>query len=51
MLVEEIQNGCLVLGNLLYLNRMISAISESPCCQKPSIKFLLKRINGLEEVI
>ena len=45
------QNGCLVLGNLWYLNRMISAFSESPCCRKPSIKFLLKRIYGLEEVI
>ena len=28
---------------------MILAISESPFCWKPSIKFLLKRINGLEE--
>ena len=28
---------------------MILATSESPCCRKPSIKFLLKRIYGLEE--
>ena len=27
------------------------AISESSCCKKPSIKFLLKRIYGLEEDI
>ena len=32
MLVEEFQDGCLVLGNLLYANGMIFAISESPCC-------------------
>ena len=31
----------LVLGNLQYANGMIFAISESPCCQKPPIKFLL----------
>ena len=28
---------------------MILAVSEYPCCQKPSIKFLLKRIYGLED--
>ena len=28
---------------------MILATSESPCCGKPSIKFLLKRIYSLEE--
>ena len=51
MLVEEFQDGCLVLGNLSYANGMILAVSESPCCMKPSIKFLLKRIYGLEEDI
>ena len=49
MLVEEFQDDCLVLGNLWYANGMILAISKSPCCTKPSIKFLLKRIYGLEE--
>ena len=50
MLVEEFQDDCLVLGNLWYANRMILAISKSKiCCMKPSIKFLLKRIYGLEE--
>ena len=32
------------------MNGAILAISESPCCRKPSIKFLLKRISGLEDV-
>ena len=50
MLLEEFQNECLVLGNLLYANGMIKAISECPCCQKPSTKFLLKWIYGLEDV-
>ena len=49
MLVEEFQNVCLALGNLLYANGMMIAISESLCCLKPSIKFLLKRIYGLKE--
>ena len=49
ILVEEFQNGCLVLVNLSYANGMILATSESPCCRKPSIKFLLKRIDGLKE--
>ena len=40
-----------MLGNLWYTNGMILAISESPCCMKPSIKFLLKRKDGLEEDI
>ena len=44
---EEFQDGCLVLGNLSYANGMILAVSESQCC----IKFLLKRIYGLEEDI
>ena len=32
------------------MNGVILAISEAPCCWKPSIKFLLKRIYGLEDV-
>ena len=47
MFVEEFQDGCLVLGNLWYANGITLAISESPYCQKPLIKFLLKRIYGL----
>ena len=31
MLVDEFQDGCLVLGNLSYANGMNLAISESPC--------------------
>ena len=31
------------------MNGVILAISESPFCGKPSIKFLLKKIYGLEE--
>ena len=49
MMFEEFQDGCLVLGNFWYANGMILATSESPCCMEPSIKFLLKRIYGLEE--
>ena len=49
MLVEEFQDGCLVLSNIWYANGMILAISVSPCCQKPLIKILLKRIYGLIE--
>ena len=49
MLVEGFQDGCLVLSNLWYANGMILAISVSPCCQKPPIKILLKRIYGLIE--
>ena len=49
MLVEEFEDGCLVLGNFWYANGMILAISKSPCCQKPPIKFLPKRIYGLED--
>ena len=49
MLVEEFQDGCLVLSNLWYANGMILAISMSPCCQKPPIKFPLKRTYGLED--
>ena len=48
---EEFQDGCLVLGNLSYANGIILAVSESQCYMKPSIKFLLKRIYGLEEDI
>ena len=47
MMFEEIQDGCLVLVNLSYANGMILATSESPCCMKLSIKFLLNY--GLEE--
>ena len=50
MLAEEINDGCLVQGNLWYANGMILAISESPCWGKPWTKFLLKRIYGLEDV-
>ena len=39
-----------MLGNLSYENGMILATSESPCCLKPSIKFLLNRIYGLDDV-
>ena len=49
MLVEEFQDGCLVLSNLWYANGMILAISVSPCCQKRPIKILLKRIYSLIE--
>ena len=49
MMFEEFHHGCLVLGNLWYANGMISGTSESPCYRMPSIKFLLKRIYGLEE--
>ena len=51
IMFEEFQVGCLVLGNLSYAYGMISAVSEPLCCMKPSIKFLLKRIYGLEEDI
>ena len=50
MMFEEFQDACLVLGNLCYANGMILATSELPCCRNPSIKFLLKRIYGLEDV-
>ena len=30
---------------------MVLALSESPCCRKLSIKFLLKSIYGLEEML
>ena len=48
MMFEEFQDGCLVLGNLSYANGMIIAISVSLCCRKLSVKFLLKRLYGLE---
>ena len=51
IMVDEFQNGCLVLVNLSYANGMILATSESPCCPKPSMKFLLKRIDGLKDDI
>ena len=49
MMFEEFQDGCLVLGNLSYANEMIIATSESLCCLKPSIKFLLKKMYSLED--
>ena len=49
MLVEEFQDGCLVHGHLLCVNGVIFAISEFPYCWKPSINFLIKRIDSLEE--
>ena len=50
MLVEGFQDGCLVLGNLWYANGMIIAISEGhDVAGRFSIKFLLKRIYGLEK--
>ena len=48
IMVEEFLNGCLVLVNLSYANGRILATSESPCCPKPSINLLLKRIYGVE---
>ena len=30
---------------------MVSAISESPCCPKPFVKFLFKRMYGLEDYV
>ena len=45
MMFEEFQDVCLVLGN-----GMISAISESLCCWKPSINFLITRIYGLKMI-
>ena len=50
MMFGEFQDGCLVLGSFWYANGMILATSESPCCMKPVIKFLFKRIYGLEDV-
>ena len=43
------QDGCLVNGHLWCVHGMIFAISESPYCCKPSMKFLFMRIYGLEE--
>ena len=47
MLFEEYHDVCLVLisewNDFIY--------SESPCCMMHPNKFLLKRINGLEEVV
>ena len=50
MLIEEFQDCSLMHGHLWCVNGVIFAISESPYCHKPSIKFLLKRIYGLEDV-
>ena len=49
MMFKDFQDGWLVPGSVRYANGIILAISVSPCCRKPSIKFLLKRIYGLEE--
>ena len=48
--VKKLQDGCLEHGSLWCVNGVSLAISESPWCLKPSIKFLLKRIYGLEDV-
>ena len=50
MLDEEFQDGILMHGHPRCVNGMFLAISESPYCSKPSIKFLFKRIYGLEDV-
>ena len=44
MLFEEIQDDCLLHGHDL-------SYSESPCCLKHPIKFLLVTIYGLEDVV
>ena len=48
MLDEKLQDGCLEHGSLWCVNGVSLAISKSLWCLKPSIKFLLKRIYGLE---
>ena len=50
MFVEEFQDGSLVHGHCWCVNEMILASSEYPYCWKPLIKFLLKKIYGLEDV-
>ena len=50
-LFEDFQDSCLVHGHLLYLNGMIWAIHGLHFALMPPIKFLLKRIYGLEEDI
>ena len=49
MMFEEIQDCCLVLGNLWNANGIILANSEFPCSRKTSIRFLLKRTYSVEE--
>ena len=51
MMFEEFQDGCKVHGNLRYEIGIVSAISESPCCRKPFITFLFKRMYGLEDYV
>ena len=51
LLVEEFQDGCWVHGHLWWVNGVSLAIYESPSYNKPSIKFLLKRIYGLEKYV
>ena len=45
MMFEEFQDGCLVIGNLLYANGMILAVSESLCCMKPPSSFCSRGYN------
>ena len=49
MVDEEFKDGWIVHGHLWCVNGVIFAILESPYCWNPSIKFLIKRIYGLEE--
>ena len=48
-LFEEFQDSCIVHGHLWYLNEMIWAIQGLCFALMPPIKFLLKRIYGMEE--
>ena len=50
MLFEEIQDGCLLHGLFSISEWDDFSYSESPCCRKHSIKFLLKRIFSLESI-
>ena len=50
-LFEEFQDDCLMNGHLWYLNGMIWAIQALHFALMPPIKFLLKRVYGLEEDI
>ena len=49
MLDEEFNGVLIVHGHLWCVNGVMFAILESPYCWNPSIKFLIKRIYGLEE--
>ena len=50
MVDEEFKGSWIVHGHLWCVNGVIFAISESPYSWNPSIKFLIKRIYGLEDV-